>query len=320
MRLAVVAADYTPGEADQLRRDMAAWRRSGRIERHRERFISRMQAKGIAKEFATQVFEQGPRLRRLRLSRKPRRQLRPHRLRLGMAQAPLSHGLCLRAAQRPAHGLLRARHHRGRRQTARGPGAAGGRPAQRLELHPRKASGGSGPVRPTSRRRPVPRPAHGPALRQGTRGSRLAAHRERPVCRPVPIPDRSRLPHRAAPGHPRPPGPSRSADLTHFPAAPGPLASPGTPGGRRRCPVPQDPRGAGPVRAPERPRVPSSGTTAPPTTALGAIRWPTCARRSPPRAFPTPPPYSECPTAAAWTTSASSSAASAPRPPKASSS
>ena len=58
MRLAVVAADYTPGEADQLRRDMAAWRRSGRIERHRERFISRMQAKGIAKKFATQVFEQ----------------------------------------------------------------------------------------------------------------------------------------------------------------------------------------------------------------------------------------------------------------------
>ena len=37
MRLAVVAADYTPGEADQLRRDMAAWRRTGRIERHRER-------------------------------------------------------------------------------------------------------------------------------------------------------------------------------------------------------------------------------------------------------------------------------------------
>ncbi len=58
MRLAVVAADYTPGEADQLRRDMAAWRRSGRIERHRDRFISRMQAKGIAREFATQVFEQ----------------------------------------------------------------------------------------------------------------------------------------------------------------------------------------------------------------------------------------------------------------------
>ena len=58
MRLAVVAADYTPGEADQLRRDMAAWRRTGRIERHRERLVSRMQAKGIAIEFAERVFQQ----------------------------------------------------------------------------------------------------------------------------------------------------------------------------------------------------------------------------------------------------------------------
>ncbi|RMH39606.1 MAG: DNA polymerase III subunit alpha [Deltaproteobacteria bacterium] len=58
MKLAVVAADYTPGEADQLRRDMAAWRRSGRIERHRERLVSRMVQKGIAEEFAQRVFEQ----------------------------------------------------------------------------------------------------------------------------------------------------------------------------------------------------------------------------------------------------------------------
>ncbi len=58
MRLAVVAADYTPGEADQLRRDMAAWRRTGRIERHRERLVTRMQAKGIAIEFAERVFQQ----------------------------------------------------------------------------------------------------------------------------------------------------------------------------------------------------------------------------------------------------------------------
>ncbi|MFP6584854.1 MAG: error-prone DNA polymerase [Candidatus Hydrogenedentota bacterium] len=58
MQLAMVAADYTPGEADQLRRDMAAWRKSGRIERHRERLISRMVRKGIALEFAERVFEQ----------------------------------------------------------------------------------------------------------------------------------------------------------------------------------------------------------------------------------------------------------------------
>jgi error-prone DNA polymerase len=58
MRLAMVAADYTPGEADQLRRDMAAWRRKGRIGRHRERLIQRMGAKGIAEEFAERVFQQ----------------------------------------------------------------------------------------------------------------------------------------------------------------------------------------------------------------------------------------------------------------------
>jgi len=58
IRLAMVAADYTPGEADQLRRDMAAWRRAGRIERHRERLVRRMCAKGIELEFAERVFEQ----------------------------------------------------------------------------------------------------------------------------------------------------------------------------------------------------------------------------------------------------------------------
>ena len=58
MKLAVVAADYTPGEADQLRRDMAAWRRSGRIEKHRDRLVSRMEQKGIAREFGERVFEQ----------------------------------------------------------------------------------------------------------------------------------------------------------------------------------------------------------------------------------------------------------------------
>jgi error-prone DNA polymerase len=58
MRLAIVVADYTPGEADQLRRDMAAWQRSGRLEQHEERLISRMQAKGVAPEFARRVYQQ----------------------------------------------------------------------------------------------------------------------------------------------------------------------------------------------------------------------------------------------------------------------
>lgn len=58
MKLAVEAAGYTPGEADQLRRDMAAWRRSGRIEKHRTRMIPRMIQQGIPEEFADRVFSQ----------------------------------------------------------------------------------------------------------------------------------------------------------------------------------------------------------------------------------------------------------------------
>ncbi len=58
MRLAMVAANYTPGEADQLRRDMATWRSHGPIEQHHERLVRRMVAKGITEEFAERVFQQ----------------------------------------------------------------------------------------------------------------------------------------------------------------------------------------------------------------------------------------------------------------------
>ncbi|MEE8396646.1 MAG: error-prone DNA polymerase [bacterium] len=58
MKLAMVAADYTPGEADRLRRDMAAWRHKGNMDGHHERLVSRMVKKGIAAEFAERVFAQ----------------------------------------------------------------------------------------------------------------------------------------------------------------------------------------------------------------------------------------------------------------------
>ena len=58
MKLAIAVADYTPGQADELRRDMAAWRSAGRIERHRERLLTRMVAHGIEPQFAERVFSQ----------------------------------------------------------------------------------------------------------------------------------------------------------------------------------------------------------------------------------------------------------------------
>ncbi|MCB9489879.1 MAG: error-prone DNA polymerase, partial [Deltaproteobacteria bacterium] len=58
MKIAVIAADYTPGEADRLRKDMAAWRRSGRIDHHRDKLVRRMVKKGIEPDFAERIFQQ----------------------------------------------------------------------------------------------------------------------------------------------------------------------------------------------------------------------------------------------------------------------
>lgn len=58
MRLAVVAAGFTPGEADQLRRAMAAWRRAGVIDRFRQKLIDGMRANGLPDDFAERVFTQ----------------------------------------------------------------------------------------------------------------------------------------------------------------------------------------------------------------------------------------------------------------------
>ncbi len=58
MELAVVAAEYTPGEADQLRRSMAAWKRHGGLEPHRQRLTERMLERGYTPEFTARIFEQ----------------------------------------------------------------------------------------------------------------------------------------------------------------------------------------------------------------------------------------------------------------------
>lgn len=58
MRLAVVAAGFTPGEADQLRRAMAAWRRPGVIDQFRQKLMEGMRQRGLSEEFAEQVFTQ----------------------------------------------------------------------------------------------------------------------------------------------------------------------------------------------------------------------------------------------------------------------
>jgi error-prone DNA polymerase len=58
MRLAVVAAGFTPGEADQLRRAMGAWRRPGVIDEFHRKLVDGMLARGLSRPFAEQVFNQ----------------------------------------------------------------------------------------------------------------------------------------------------------------------------------------------------------------------------------------------------------------------
>ncbi|WP_028918252.1 error-prone DNA polymerase [Pseudoxanthomonas sp. J35] len=54
----VIHAGYTPGEADGLRRSMAAWRRGGDMEPHRLRIRKLMEKKNYSTEFIDQLFEQ----------------------------------------------------------------------------------------------------------------------------------------------------------------------------------------------------------------------------------------------------------------------
>ncbi len=58
MRIAIVAAGFTPAEADQLRRAMATFKRAGLIGGFRDKMISGMTRKGYARDFAERCFSQ----------------------------------------------------------------------------------------------------------------------------------------------------------------------------------------------------------------------------------------------------------------------
>jgi error-prone DNA polymerase len=58
MQIAILAAGFTPGEADQLRRAMAAWRRKGGLESFQQKVIEGMLARGYPLDFAERIFKQ----------------------------------------------------------------------------------------------------------------------------------------------------------------------------------------------------------------------------------------------------------------------
>jgi error-prone DNA polymerase len=58
MQVAILAAGFTAGEADQLRRAMAAWKRKGGLEKYYDRIVNGMQQRGYDIAFAESIFEQ----------------------------------------------------------------------------------------------------------------------------------------------------------------------------------------------------------------------------------------------------------------------
>ena len=58
MQISMLAAGFTPGEADGLRRAMAAWKRKGGLEKYYDKIVNGMTSRGYEKSFAEAIFEQ----------------------------------------------------------------------------------------------------------------------------------------------------------------------------------------------------------------------------------------------------------------------
>jgi len=58
MQLAIVAAGFSPGDADRLRRAMAAWKRKGGLGPFQRQLIDGMRERGYEENFAQQIFKQ----------------------------------------------------------------------------------------------------------------------------------------------------------------------------------------------------------------------------------------------------------------------
>ncbi len=106
MQLAVVAADFTPGESDQLRRSMAAWKRKGGLEPFEKRLLDGMRKNGYDDAVRAPDLPADSRLRRIRLSGVAFGELRAAGVCLGMAQALRAGGIHLRLAEFTADGFL----------------------------------------------------------------------------------------------------------------------------------------------------------------------------------------------------------------------
>jgi error-prone DNA polymerase len=109
MRLAIVAAGFTPDQADGLRKSMAAWKRKGNaIAKYGEKLIGGMVANGYGRDFAERCFEQ---IKGFSAYGFPESHAASFAILVYVSAWLKRHepgGVHRGAAQQPAHGVLRA--------------------------------------------------------------------------------------------------------------------------------------------------------------------------------------------------------------------
>jgi error-prone DNA polymerase len=159
IRLAMVAAGFSGGEADQLRRAITNWGRNSKLLTFEQKLTEGMLQRAATARITPAPVRPDQGLRRLRLSRVALGELRPARLRLRLAEVPSPGGVLRGTAEQPAHGLLHALAADPGRAPPRPHGAARGREPQRLGSrtaeYRQQRSEGADPPRPAPGERPV---------------------------------------------------------------------------------------------------------------------------------------------------------------------
>jgi error-prone DNA polymerase len=135
LRIAMIAANFTGGEAEELRRAMGFKRSQARMKEIEAKLRAGMTTERNLSQGAGRNYSLHHFFRALWISRIARRQLRPHRLCQRIFEMPLSGCVHRRAAQQPAHGILFSRNHRQRCAAPRIENAAGGCDEIRVDVH-----------------------------------------------------------------------------------------------------------------------------------------------------------------------------------------
>ena len=135
MKIALDAAKFSSEEANQLRKAMATFRSRGNIELLQDKMVGRMVARGYDPDFAAALLRPDQGLRRIWLPGKPCRELRPPRLRVELAEMPISGGVRLRRCSTRSRWVSTRRRRSSATRRSMASRCAGRCEPQRLGLH-----------------------------------------------------------------------------------------------------------------------------------------------------------------------------------------